>query len=117
MLLFNTGVNIHITNNFNDYIPKSIINVSFKGFKINTGGGPVFIIYIGIIVWEVVGPGKGMLLIKVTYSLYIVNFLFKILSGERWYRNGGYLMDRSLIGKDSKYVTLVDVNKRGFFFW
>lgn len=116
-LLWDSGSNVNITNNPDDLVKGTIKGIEQGRFAINTGAGPVYASAVGTAAWQLTKPDRSRLDLTMSYTLVVKEFPLKILSGEVWYRKGGYLDHNILKSPDGKALTMINVERRGFLLW
>lgn len=114
-LLFDISSNVNITPNKNNFQEGTVMDVSDRKLKINTGGGPVWALKIGFSTEWVVRPNTERLPIYMAKTLYVKDFLVKIMFGERWYLTRSYISKNNLMNKLGKAVTTLNMPKKRFY--
>ncbi|KAF7521536.1 hypothetical protein G7054_g12423 [Neopestalotiopsis clavispora] len=115
-LLFDTGSDVNITPHADDFQDGTVMDISSRQFRVNTGGGPVFAQRIGQSKMLVGAHGERVPVIMAK-TLYIKDFPVKIISGEQWYLTGGFIYRNKLMNNLGKVVTTINVPRRGFHLW
>jgi hypothetical protein len=116
-LLFDTGSDVNITPHADDFQDGTVMDISNRQFRVNTGGGPVYAQRIGQSKEMLVGADGEKVPVIMAKTLYIKDFPVKIMSGERWYLTGGFIQRNNLMNKLGKVVTTINVPRRGFHLW
>ena len=110
--LFDTGADIHATNDSRDFIHH--IDLPKNAPTISTGNGPVRPSKIGIV--EIVLSSKGEpFRVTLRNCLYIQTLPVKIFSGEIFYKRGGYIVKNNLMRSDGTLITSLNINASGFY--
>jgi hypothetical protein len=89
--LFDTGSNVNITPDYNNFEQNFIMNLSKRFYSIITGKRRVKTKAFGLFIEYLIGLDDFSRSVRFAYYLWIFDFLVKIFSGERWYNNGGML--------------------------
>jgi hypothetical protein len=107
---------VHITPDY-DFEKGTAMSLKGRGFRINTGGGPVEAEAIGLLVEFLTGPSGEKTIVRMSRCLLVPGFLVKILFGERWYLSGGSMWGNQLVNSNEKAVTKFNIRQQGFFLW
>ncbi|KAF7515541.1 hypothetical protein G7054_g14528 [Neopestalotiopsis clavispora] len=116
-LLFDTGSVVNITPYADDFQDGTVMHISNRQFRVNTGGGPVYAQRIGQSKEMLVGADGEKVPVIMAKTLYIKDSPVEIMSGERWYLTGGFIQRNNLMNKLRKVMTTINVPRRGFHLW
>lgn len=112
-----TGADIDATNDKKNFRPVTVVNLGPKQFPIRTGNGVVYAECVGEVWLSLKGKDKERRVMRIKYTLFLRNLPVNIVSGERFYRSGGYLERNRLIDPEGNIITYIDPLRRGFFLW
>jgi hypothetical protein len=112
-LLWDSGADVDVTNSMSDFVKGTVVDITERNYKINTGGGPVIATRMGTLHWKLLNKDK-VTDIQVKFGLLIPGFPLKIISGVHWYKGGGRLQGTSLTFQ-GKEVAQIDIETREFF--
>ena len=115
--LFDTGADIDATNQKRNFRPGTIVDLGPKQFPIRTGNGIVYAECVGEVWLTLKGKGHEKSVIRIKYTLYLKDLPVNIISGERFYKSGGYLEKNRLIDPEGNIISYIDTLRRGFFLW
>lgn len=115
-LLFDTGSDVNITPHADDFQDGTVMDISNRQFRVDTGGGPVFARRIRQSKMLVGANGERVPVIMAK-TLYIKDFPVEIMFGERWYLTGAFIHRNNLVSKLGKVVTTINVPRRDFHLW
>lgn len=117
LVLWDSGADVYLTNDLQDFLEGTLVDISSQNFRITTGGGPVFATWMGTVIFHFVGPSGQRNWAQVSNVLYVQQFPLKIFSGDLFYRSGGRLKDLTLHNPDGSALTNIDPPRRGFYLW
>ncbi|POS82861.1 hypothetical protein EPUL_005525 [Erysiphe pulchra] len=113
-LLFDTGANIDATYKRTNLVPDTIVDLGLKQFPVQTGSGVVYAECVDEVLLPLKGVKSERMVIRLKYVVCLKSLPLNIMSGERFYRRGGYLDRNRII---SCILTHIDTERRGFFLW
>ncbi|KAI2768048.1 hypothetical protein F4815DRAFT_498322 [Daldinia loculata] len=116
-LLFDTGSNVHITNDDGDYDAGTVVDIRKFDFTIGTGAGRVTAEKMGRARYEIMSDTYSHSITILNHVLYVKTFPIKIFSGELFYRYGGYIEKDQIKDSRDKTIASLNVKKRGFLLW
>lgn len=115
--LFDTGADVDATNNRRNFKPGTVVELKPNQFPIQTGGGIVCAECVGEVWLSLTGPGGKQTSMRLKYVVYLKAFPLNIISGERFYRSGGFLDKNKIVSPNSEILSYIDAERRGFFLW
>ncbi|ORY61646.1 uncharacterized protein BCR38DRAFT_440798 [Pseudomassariella vexata] len=116
-LLFDTGADIHVTNDEDDFTEGTIVTLKKNAYPVITGGGIVHAQKVGTIKWLVKGPDGLRNYLAAKYVLFVPKFPIKVFSGKLFYLNGGTIRGNDIVSNTGTVVTTIDVKRRGWLLW
>ncbi|KAI0995048.1 hypothetical protein K3495_g13133, partial [Podosphaera aphanis] len=115
--LFDTGADDDATNRRQNFKPGTVVELKPKQFPIQTVGGIVCAECVGEVWLSLTGPGGAQTSMRLKYVVYLKIFPLNIVSGERFYRSGGYLERNRIISPNGEVLSYINAERRGFFLW
>ncbi|CAD6498717.1 BgTH12-01134 [Blumeria graminis f. sp. triticale] len=115
--LFDTGADINATNNLKNFVKESVRNLRPREVAIRTGSGVIYPEKIGEVCLKVRNSKNKARRLRLKNVFYVKNLPVNIISGELFYRSGCSLQGEKLVDSNGSIISLINVNKRGFFLW
>ncbi|POS83483.1 hypothetical protein EPUL_005493 [Erysiphe pulchra] len=115
--LFDTGADIDATNKRTNLVPDTIVDLEPKQFPVQTGSEVVYAECVGEVLLSLKGVKSERMVIRLKYIVCLKPLPINIMSGERFFRRGGYLDRNRIINPEGRILTHIDTERRGFFLW
>ncbi|KHJ34176.1 hypothetical protein EV44_g3800 [Erysiphe necator] len=115
--LFDTGADIDATNRRINLVPEKIVDLRPKQFPVQTGSGIVFAECVGEVLLPLKGIKSERTVIRLKYVVCLKSLPLNIISGERFYRRGGYIDRNRIVNPEGRTITHIDTERRRFFLW
>ncbi|POS82536.1 hypothetical protein EPUL_004524, partial [Erysiphe pulchra] len=112
--LFDTGADIDATNRRTNSVPDTIVDLGPKQFPVQIGSGIVYAECVGEILLPLKGIKSERTVIRLKYVVCLKSLPLNIMSGERFYRRGGYLDQNRIVNPEGRTLTHIDTERRRF---
>ena len=83
-----------------------------KQLSVQTGNGVIYADCMGEVLLPLKGPEGDKTVLRSKYVICLKELPLSIVSGERFYRRGGYLEKNKLINPEGRVLTHVDTERR-----